>query len=88
MTTAVALAMAVAAVAFVLHPLLAGVEEAPETSPGDPEATEHRRRMTLLTLEDLEYDFHAGKLSESDYLAVSARIREELRATPAEESGS
>jgi len=86
-TTALALAMAVAAVAFVLRPLLAGVEEAPETSPGDPEADEHRRRMALRTLGDLEYDFHAGKLSEPDYLAVTARLREELRAIPVEESG-
>jgi hypothetical protein len=41
---------------------------------------QHRKRMALLALRDVEYDFHAGKLDEVDYRALKAQVSAEALA--------
>ena len=51
--------------------------------------TEARKRVTLLALRVVEYDFRAGKLDEKDYLSLKADLTAEaLAALEAEAAGS
>lgn len=83
---AVGLVLAVAVVFWILHPVVTGVG-AP-MGRDDEELTEaqHRKRVALFALRDVEYDFHAGKLDETDYRAMKREISSEaLAALDAEE---
>jgi cytochrome c-type biogenesis protein CcmI len=75
-----AVLLAVAVVFFVLYPVVAG-KEAP-TEPEDERLTEaqHRRRTALLALRDVEYDFHSGKLDETDYRTMKKELSAEALA--------
>lgn len=77
--------LATAVVAWVLHPLVAG-QEAP-LERGDDELTEaqHRKRMALFALRDVEYDYHAGKLDEEDYRKMKRQVSSEALAALDEE---
>lgn len=82
-----AILLALASVAFVLLPLVTG-REAPMLRE-DEELTDaqHRKRIALLALRDVEYDFHAGKLDEVDYRSLKQQISSEaLEAIDAEEA--
>ena len=72
--------LALATVALVLSPLLAH-RTAPLTD-GPDEVAELRELYALKevvyeTLRDLEFDFHAGKIGESDYRDLSDRYTRE-----------
>jgi hypothetical protein len=62
---------------LILQPLLTG-ESAP-MGRADDELTDaqHRKRIALLGLRDVEYDFHAGKLDEEDYRSQKAKLSSE-----------
>lgn len=70
-------------VAAIVHPLATG-RGAP-LDDGPDRATEIRevaalRDIALETLRDLEFDRHAGKISESDYRELADRTRAEAAA--------
>jgi hypothetical protein len=82
-----AVLLAIAVVFFVLYPVVAG-ESAP-MGRDDEELTEaqHRKRTALLALRDVEYDFHAGKLDETDYVRLKGQVAAEaLEAIDVEEA--
>jgi ribosomal protein L40E len=47
---------------------------------GAPSAEEERKQSVLRALKDLDYERSVGKISESDYLELSARYRAEAKA--------
>lgn len=69
-----AVLVAAAVVLYVVQPVFSG-EQAPLTSL-DEEFTEAeaRRRLSLMALRDVEYDYATGKVDEHDY----RRLRDEL----------
>jgi hypothetical protein len=78
-----AIVVALVVVAAVAHPLVTG-RGAP-LDDGPDRATEIRevaalRDIALETLRDLEFDRHAGKISESDYSELLDRTRSEAAA--------
>jgi ribosomal protein L40E len=72
--------LAVLVVAWVLYPVIAGVSAPMGRDDEEVTETQHRKRMALLALRDVEYDFHSGKLDESDYRTMKARISSEALA--------
>ena len=82
-----AVILAVAAVFFVLYPILSGREAPMERETGELTEAQHRKNVALLALRDIEYDFHAGKLDEVDYRALRQQISSEaLEALDVEEA--
>ncbi len=77
--------LALAAVFFVLYPILAGREASMEWDEGELTEAQHRRNVALLALRDVEYDFHAGKLDEADYLALKGQLSSEALSAIDEE---
>lgn len=65
-----------AVVLFVLQPLFTGRGSSLGRTEDEMTEAEARRRVTLLALRDVEYDFHTGKLDETDY----RDLRKELSA--------
>ncbi len=86
MTIALAVLLTVAAVAFIFHPLVTGRAAPLGASTEDLTDAQHRKRMALLALRDVEYDFHAGKLDEADYRALRAQASAEALAALDEEA--
>lgn len=79
--------LALAAVFFVLYPIVAGREASMEWADEELTEAQHRRNVALMALRDVEYDFHAGKLDEADYLALKQQISSEaLEAIDEEEA--
>ena len=68
--------LAVAAVFFVLYPIVSGREAHMEWDEEELTEAQHRRNVALLALRDVEYDFHAGKLDSADY----QRLKQEISA--------
>lgn len=82
-----AILLAVAAVFFVLYPVLSGREASMEREDDELTDAQHRKNVALLALRDVEYDYHAGKLDEADYQALKQEIASEaLEALDAEEA--
>jgi len=85
-------AVAVAALALVLEPLVRrpglealGVPDEPEAAP--IEESESRKVQALLALKEIEFDRATGKLSDGDYAELKARYgRDALVAMDAERS--
>jgi len=83
-------AVAVAALALVLEPLMRrpgleslGVPDEPEAAP--LEESESRKVQALLALKEIEFDRATGKLSDDDYAELKARYgRDALVAMDAE----
>lgn len=79
--------LALAAVFFILYPILAGREASLEQDDRELTDAQHRKNQALLALRDVEYDYHAGKLDEQDYLALKKEISAEaLQALDEEEA--
>ncbi len=79
--------LALAAVFFVLYPIISGREASMEWDEGELTEAQHRRNVALLALRDVEYDFHAGKLDEVDYRRMKREISSEaLQAIDEEEA--
>lgn len=75
-------------VAWVLLPLLLGQEAPMEPDDAIMGEAQHRRRIALLSLRDVEYDYLAGKLDEADYRAMKLEISSEALSALDEASGS
>ena len=76
-----------AVVLFLLHPVVKGIHASLEREDDELTETEARKRVALLALRDVEYDFLAGKLDESDYRTMKAKLTAEaLDALAADEA--
>ena len=76
--------VAAAVTLFILQPILtacrAEVHASLDRAEDELTDTEARKRVTLLALRDVEYDFLAGKLDEEDYLSLKADFTAEALA--------
>lgn len=85
MGLALGIVLATAVVFWILHPVVAGLQAPMERDDEELTEAQHRKRVALLALRDVEYDFHAGKLDEADYRAMKREISTEaLNALDAE----
>lgn len=76
-----------AVVLFLLHPVLKGIHASLDREDDELTETEARKRVALLALRDVEYDFLAGKLDEQDYREMKAKLTAEaLAALEADEA--
>lgn len=79
--------IALAAVLFIVQPMLKGLHASLEREDDELTETEARKRVALLALRDVEYDFLAGKLDEADYRALKGELTAEaLAALEADET--
>lgn len=73
--------LATLAAVFVIRPIAARrAAVLIDAAPGALLDAEARRRMTLASLKELEYDFLGGKLDEADYQAQRERLSHEALA--------
>jgi hypothetical protein len=87
-TLYVGVALIVAAVLlFILQPVVKGLHASLEREDDELTETEARKRVALLALRDVEYDFLAGKLDEEDYRSLKSELTAEaLAALEADEA--
>ena len=71
-----AVLLVVAVILFILQPMLSGRRVSLHREMDELTEAESRRRVTLLALRDVEYDYATGKLDEADY----GSLRRELAA--------
>jgi cytochrome c-type biogenesis protein CcmI len=72
---------------FLLQPVVRGIHASLERQDDELTDTEARKRIALLALRDVEYDFLAGKLDEHDYRALKSELTAEaLAALEADEA--
>lgn len=87
-----ALLLVAAVVLFILLPVARGQHASLTREDDEMTESEARRRVTLLALRDVEYDYHTGKLDEADYMALRKELSAEalaaLRAVEGESSSS
>ncbi|TVR52832.1 MAG: hypothetical protein EA421_12825 [Gemmatimonadales bacterium] len=76
-TLILALLLAGGTVFLILQPLLTGESAPMERDDDELTEAQHRKRIALLGLRDVEYDFHAGKLDETDYRSQKAKLSAE-----------
>lgn len=69
-----------AVVLFILYPLVKGIHASLEREDDELTETEARKRIALLALRDVEYDFLAGKLDEEDYRSMKSQLTAEALA--------
>ncbi len=88
MTLYVGVALVTAAVVlFLLQPVVKGLHASLEREDDELTDTEARKRVALLALRDVEYDFLAGKLDETDYRSLKSELTAEaLAALEADEA--
>ena len=88
MTLYVGVALVTAAVLlFILQPVVKGLHASLERDDDELTETEARKRVALLALRDVEYDFLAGKLDEEDYRSLKSELTAEaLAALEADET--
>ena len=88
MTLYLGVALVTAAVVlFLLHPVISGIHASLDREDDELTETEARKRVALLALRDVEYDFLAGKLDEDDYRMMKAKLTAEaLDALAADEA--
>lgn len=79
--------VAAAAVLFIIQPLVKGLHASLDRDDDELTETEARKRVALLALRDVEYDYLAGKLDESDYRSLKGELTAEaLAALEADEA--
>ena len=79
--------VAAAAVLFIIQPLVKGLHASLDRDDDELTETEARKRVALLALRDVEYDYLAGKLDETDYRSLKAELTAEaLAALEADEA--
>lgn len=82
-----AVLVSAAVVLFILQPVVKGLHASLDRDVGELTDTEARKRVALLALRDVEYDFLAGKLDEEDYRSLKAELTAEaLAALEADEA--
>ncbi len=88
MTLYLGVALVTAAVVlFILQPVVKGIHASLEREDDELTETEARKRVALLALRDVEYDFLAGKLDEDDYRSLKGELTAEaLAALEADEA--
>ncbi|HSH76605.1 MAG TPA: zinc ribbon domain-containing protein [Longimicrobiales bacterium] len=88
MTLYVGVALVAAAVLlFIMQPVVRGLHASLEREDDELTETEARKRVALLALRDVEYDFLAGKLDEQDYRSLKNELTAEaLAALEADEA--
>lgn len=69
-----------AVVMFILQPVVRGIHASLEREDDELTETEARKRVALLALRDVEYDFLAGKLDETDYRTMKSELTAEAMA--------
>ena len=69
---------------FLLHPMLTGRRASLQWEEDEPTEAESRRRVTLLALRDVEYDYATGKLGQEDYQALRRELAAEALTALAE----
>ena len=72
--------VAAAVVLFIVQPVAKGIHASLERDDDEMTDTEARKRVALLALRDVEYDFLAGKLDEEDYRSLKAELTAEALA--------
>ena len=72
--------IAAAVVLFVFQPVWKGLHASLERNEDELTDTEARKRIALLALRDVEYDFLAGKLDDEDYRSLKAELTAEALA--------
>jgi hypothetical protein len=87
-TLYVGVALVVAAILlFIMQPVVKGLHASLEREDDELTETEARKRVALLALRDVEYDFLAGKLDGDDYRALKGQLTAEaLAALEADEA--
>ena len=81
--------MAAAVVLFIIQPVAKGLHASLEREEDELTETEARKRVALLALRDVEYDFLAGKLDENDYRSLKGELTAEaLAALEADEKAA
>ena len=88
MTLYLGVALVVAAILlFIMQPVVKGLHASLEREDDELTETEARKRVALLALRDVEYDFLAGKLDEDDYRSLKSQLTAEaLAALEADEA--
>jgi hypothetical protein len=82
-----ALLVSAAVVLFILQPIVKGLHASLDREEDELTDTEARKRVALLALRDVEYDYLAGKLDEEDYRALKSELTAEaLAALEADEA--
>ena len=72
---------------YVLHPVLTGTAAPLRREESEQTEAEARKRVALLGLRDVEYDYATGKLDDTDYRELRSELATEaLEAMEAEES--
>jgi hypothetical protein len=72
---------------FILQPVVKGPHASLEREDDELTETEARKRVALLALRDVEYDYLAGKLDEDDYRSLKGQLTAEaLAAMEADEA--
>ena len=72
-----AVLLVAAVVLFILQPMLSGQSASMHRELDEPTEAEARRRVTLLALRDVEYDYATGKLDENDYRTLKRELAAE-----------
>jgi hypothetical protein len=79
--------VAAAVLLFIMQPVVKGLHASLEREDDELTETEARKRVALLALRDVEYDFLAGKLDETDYRSLKSELTAEaLAALEADEA--
>ena len=79
--------VAAAVLLFILQPVVKGLHASLDRDEDELTDTEARKRVALLALRDVEYDFLAGKLDEADYRSLKGELTAEaLAALEADEA--
>jgi uncharacterized membrane protein len=79
--------IAAAFLLFIMQPVVRGLHASLEREDDELTETEARKRVALLALRDVEYDFLAGKLDEDDYRSLKGQLTAEaLAALEADEA--
>jgi len=82
-----AVLLALAVVVFVLYPVVFGQSAPMDREDDELTEAQHRKKIALLALRDVEYDYLAGKLDEPDYRKLKQEIASEaLEAIDTEEA--
>lgn len=72
--------VAAAVVLFIVQPMVKGLHASLERAEDELTETEARKRVALLALRDVEYDYLAGKLDDEDYRSLKGELTAEALA--------
>lgn len=72
--------VAAAVILFIVQPVAKGLHASLERDESELTETEARKRVALLALRDVEYDYLAGKLDENDYRSLKGELTAEALA--------